>query len=72
MKKKPLQQKAAHLSAQRRNDPEWVASMHDHYQRTGAFRAQDLDRVLGDPRKEVSGESQTELACALARARFDT
>ena len=47
-------------------EPEWVTSMHEHYRRTGVFRAEDLDRVLGDPRKQVSGEAPTDLALALA------
>jgi len=37
-------------------EPEWVVAMHTHYQKTGVYRAKDLDRVLGDPRKQVSGD----------------
>jgi hypothetical protein len=51
-------------------EPKWVTSMHDHYQRTGLFRAADLDRVLGDPRKQVSGETLPDVvACRLATAK---
>jgi hypothetical protein len=35
-----------------------------HYQRTGLYRATDLNRVLGDPRKQVSGETSDFLALA--------
>jgi hypothetical protein len=45
-------------------DPNWVAKMHTHYQQTGVYRAEDLNRVLGDPRKQVSGEtSDFAIAC---------
>jgi hypothetical protein len=33
--------------------PEWVIAMHEHFQRTGYYRAEDLQRVLGDPRESV-------------------
>lgn len=32
---------------------EWVRDMVEHYRRTGAYRSQDLRRLLGDPRKGV-------------------
>jgi hypothetical protein len=32
----------------------WIASMHDHFQRTGCYRADDLNRLLGDPRDSVA------------------
>ena len=31
----------------------WVRQMLDHYRRTGAFRPQDLRRLLGDPNRAV-------------------
>jgi hypothetical protein len=37
--------------------PEWVESMYEYHSRTGLYRAEDLDRVLGDPREQVSGET---------------
>jgi hypothetical protein len=37
--------------------PAWVVSMHEYHSRTGLYRAEDLDRVLGDPREQVSGET---------------
>lgn len=33
--------------------PKWLLEMHDHYAETGAFRAEDILRVLGDPTKGV-------------------
>jgi hypothetical protein len=41
-------------------EPEWVTSMREHYRQTGAYRTSDLDRVLGDPRKQISGEPPEE------------
>ena len=32
-------------------EAEWVTKMHDHFQKTGSYRPQDLQRVLGDPRQ---------------------
>ena len=45
-------------------ESEWVTSMHEYYLQTGAYRTSDLDRVLGDPRKQVGGEAPTELVVA--------
>ena len=45
----------AHLPGMEHHEPEWVTLMHAHYQKTGLFRTKDLDRVLGDPRKQVTG-----------------
>jgi hypothetical protein len=53
-----------HRINERMRESEWVTSMHEHYQYTGAYRAGDLDRVLGDPRKQVSGEAPTALVVA--------
>ena len=32
---------------------DWVQSMIDHFQRTGAYRPEDLRRLLGDPNRTV-------------------
>jgi hypothetical protein len=32
---------------------EWVRDMHDHYGAKGSYRAEDLRKVLGDPRDRV-------------------
>ena len=33
--------------------PHWVIAMHEHFQKAGYFRAEDVHRVLGDPRESV-------------------
>ncbi len=33
--------------------PRWVESMQAHFQQTGYYRADDLNRLLGDPRDAV-------------------
>jgi len=33
--------------------PAWVESMQAHFQQTGHYRANDLNRLLGDPRVAV-------------------
>jgi len=38
----------------------WLTEMHRHFQRTGAYRADDLQRVLGDPREGVEVEATTD------------
>jgi hypothetical protein len=44
----------------------WVSSMHEYHRRTGLYRADDPNRVLGDPRDQVSGPSVEDFALALA------
>jgi hypothetical protein len=44
--------------------PDWVVRMHQYHSQTGLYSAEDLNRVLGDPREQVSGEPITELALA--------
>lgn len=46
---------------ERHSMPAWVTSMHQHYQQTGFFRAEDLTRVLGDPRDAVEVRTSTEM-----------
>jgi len=38
----------------------WLAEMHKHFQRTGTYRAEDLERVLGDPREGAEVEATTD------------
>ena len=57
-KKKKIQAKAT-LTAQVPSDPRWVVEMRDHFQRTGLYRAEDLQRVLGDPRDSVQVQIDT-------------
>lgn len=33
--------------------PEWIREMFAHYRRTGSYRREDLERLLGDPNKRV-------------------
>jgi hypothetical protein len=33
--------------------PEWQSEMHTHFQKTGAVRAKDIIRVLGNPLESV-------------------
>jgi hypothetical protein len=41
---------------------QWVRDMIDHYRRTGAFRPQDLRRLLGDPNRAVEVGPNASLA----------
>jgi hypothetical protein len=59
------------LPVQDDKTPEWVKAMHAHYNQTGTYRAVDIQRVLGDPRKSVEGPVSVELAAAAARLRRD-
>jgi hypothetical protein len=44
--------------------PEWLKDMRAHYNETGFYRAEDIQRVLGDPRDGVGMTVSTELAAA--------
>jgi hypothetical protein len=33
--------------------PEWMRGMFEHFNETGTYRAEDIQRVLGDPRQGV-------------------
>jgi len=33
--------------------PQWVTEMREHYRKHGWYRAADIIRLLGDPRKRV-------------------
>jgi hypothetical protein len=46
--------KAASTLAAFEAAPEWVASMHSHFCQKGFYRAEDLVRLVGDPRDSVS------------------
>ena len=49
--------------------PEWLEDMIAHYQQTGAYRPEDLYRLLGDINEGVSGDEPLEdiLNAALQR-----
>jgi hypothetical protein len=34
-------------------DADWVHQMRDHFSQTGAFRVEDVSRILGDPSQHV-------------------
>lgn len=38
---------------QQPSEPSWVKEMHEHFLKTGSFRPEHLERVLGDPRHGV-------------------
>jgi hypothetical protein len=40
---------------QKESSQEWVAKMHTFHEETGLYRAEDLNRVLGDPRTQIVG-----------------
>jgi hypothetical protein len=48
--------------AQQVPQAEWVRDMIDHYRRTGAYRAEDLLRLLGDPNQAVEVGPKASLA----------
>jgi len=40
--------------------------MIEHYRRTGTYRSEDLERLLGDPNKRVEVRSEMSLTSLLA------
>ena len=42
--------------------PQWVKEMHDHYQKKGFYRSEDVERVLGDPGKRVEAPASMEIS----------
>jgi hypothetical protein len=64
-KKRPETQPEKICMPTNQQPPEWVTEMHEHYQKTGAFRAADLERVLGDPRDavEINATNEFQFAC---------
>ncbi len=38
----------------KRPPSDWVLAMHEHFERTGSYRPEDLYRLLGDQNKGVS------------------
>lgn len=47
--------------------PEWVKQMHSHFQQKGTYRAEDVQRVLGDSRESVrtGAVSSSQFACSI-------
>ena len=49
--------------------PQWVEEMQEHFHRTGAYRPEDLKRVLGDPADRVEmGPEPEQAACSTRRS----
>ncbi len=46
---------------------EWVRAMIVHFQRTGAYRPEDLRRLLGDPNRSVEVGPNANLASVNSR-----
>jgi hypothetical protein len=48
-------------------DADWVLQMRDHFSQTGAFRVEDVNRILGDPSEHVdaSVDSDKEIGSKL-------
>jgi hypothetical protein len=49
-------------------EPKWLTDMRKHFQRTGAYRGDDLRRLLGDPRQAVQTETAPAFCYAAAQA----
>jgi hypothetical protein len=62
-----LDEKGGSLKTDQR-EPTWVTEMHEHFQQTGAFRAEDLERVLGNPRESVGVQAATGFGSFLPRS----
>lgn len=57
-KQKKVSAKTVPLSAMTRQEsPEWVKQMHSYFRLYGSYRAEDVQRVLGDSRNTVQGEN---------------
>jgi hypothetical protein len=54
----------AHLAHRPQSEPDWVIKMREHYVRTGFYRAEDVTRVLGDPRQPFVGRGRDDLLVA--------
>jgi hypothetical protein len=52
---------------QRRPSADWVRQMIDYYRRTGAYRSEDLHRLLGDQTQGVKVSPRSCLASQLNR-----
>ncbi len=46
--------------------PKWLLEMIEYHRRTGAYRPEDLERLLGDPNKRVEVRSDMSVAALLA------
>ena len=44
--------------------PDWVARMHEHYYRTGSYRAEDVRRISGDASRRIEIGGITDVTAA--------
>jgi hypothetical protein len=49
--------------------PKWIRDMIEHFRRTGTYRREDLERLLGDPNRRVEVRSEASLTSLLADLR---
>jgi hypothetical protein len=54
----------------RSEPPQWVSDMHAHFAKTGQYRPEDIQRVLGDPRSQVGPRDTTDWLALAARKCF--
>jgi hypothetical protein len=59
------QNKAVPPVAEQHSAATWVSGMRQHFQQTGYYRTEDLDRLLGDPRQSVEISSSATLHACL-------
>lgn len=45
--------------------PKWLLDMIEYHRRTGTYRPEDLERLLGDPNKRVEVRSEMSVASLL-------
>ena len=60
MTDRPNKDEPVRAAEQPAAEAKWLAEMHEHFQRRGFYRAQDLQRVLGDPRTHVRVKTTTD------------
>jgi hypothetical protein len=49
--------------------PQWVSDMHAYFAKTGQYRPEDINRVLGDPRSQVGPREAIDCLAAAASLR---
>jgi len=45
--------------------PEWLREMEEHFAENGEVRAEDLDRIIGDPSRGVAMAQEPDVAAGL-------
>lgn len=67
-KENPTQERTLQEKLQRAQPAAWVRQMIDHHRRTGAYRPQDLRRLLGDQTQGVEVGPNSSLASHLSQS----